>query len=577
MAFPNGSPLVNIIRFLFDLIPANNGATVQHLPREIMDDILIRAGILQPTQPSIASHAPYQPPRQHPASLPVRLWHDGKAQIFRLPLELRQQIFAEFLPSKDTVILPSRRRSDKEWEDGLLERISSRHKPFTTLGLLTLNRQLCAEISTIIYEERTFAIHVYDGIKDGGIEFINAGRQKLAYKDSVEDARFYKFIENDVFGFGRMKKIEITIFPSVFEDRHNALWTHYMMLALCKMLDRRDKDRITALTVIFAKEIVVRSAKGVPQKIVKAEDYWYDQEAKAPRTTSFHGITNIELMLKPLARLPEVHNVNIVVPTSIRNNSLMSNIAQLEQSMRSKDMIVTDEDDLLAFKIELARIAMEDYVFRELHGRKADEIEDLTAKEMEEEDQIAVVDPDENTRRGSSRWHLGPITGAKRRRVERADSMTYNPADDYFAQMGAVENMTDEEAIVQQVMRDSMKPVLNTDGMTEHNLSNRSREVFITEPNISSRANFSQWNSGPDKYAGVTLKPRDALDFSDITGATIEQAIQHLQAANGDYEAAVNLWYNTAETGTKMLDSTKRRESQKDEDAGDDDDMPSSF
>ena len=69
---------------------------------------------------------------------------------------------------------------------------------------MVLNKQICDEISEVLYEERIFVIHVHEGLHKGGIELLETGRQPLQFR-TEDDTRFWKFSKDEQFGFDRLK------------------------------------------------------------------------------------------------------------------------------------------------------------------------------------------------------------------------------------------------------------------------------------------------------------------------------------------------------------------------------------
>ena len=309
---------------------------------------------------------------------------NGRCPLMSLPAELRRTIFADSLPSKHDLIHP---RCDNE------ENRASSHSPGflgrnRTTDLMTLNKQIKEEIAEVIYEERTFVIRVHEGLRHGGIEFLNAGRQPLHYQDSISDGRFWKFSDKEEeFGFRRLKKIRVQIFPSLEEScQHAALNTYFMSLALVRLLERncaKKKDRITNLTIEFMKTKANGNEQG-RAAIQRAEHYWWDPNKDKPRETSIHGLPNIELVLRPFANLTDCHAVNIEMPDHIHNYARIAVfVRDLKASMKSS-YGTTFADDDLERKIESARWAMEEHVYSMKYGVNHRRVEDLSETEAQE-------------------------------------------------------------------------------------------------------------------------------------------------------------------------------------------------
>ena len=314
---------------------------------------------------------------------------NGAIPVMKLPSELRRSIFADSLPAKDVVHPP-------RCEDIISNAVSSiqdhntKTKRTRISDLMTVNRAICQEITEVLYEERFFAIHVHEGMRNGGIEFQDVGRQPLQYLDDIEDMRFCKFHRGDEFGFQRLKKIRIQVFPTR-EDvvKHTAINTYFINMALCRLLEkgRSERNRITSLTIEFVLPKIANDEVG-RGAIQRAEQYWWDSEKQQPRETSIHNLSNIMLVLRPFATLTACHAVQIQLPPYVRTHQPTVDFVQsLEASMTSPLSTLFMDDDL-EMKIESARSAMEEFVLYTLHGRGYQEVEKLTEAEMQEVEYI---------------------------------------------------------------------------------------------------------------------------------------------------------------------------------------------
>lgn len=315
---------------------------------------------------------------------------NGTCPIMALSTELRRSIFDQFIISRGIQHHPN---CEDEWKHGSRERNNNWVKAprsNKTSDLMILNKKLCGEITELLYEEHFFVVHVHEGIRKGGIELLNAGRQPLQYKDCNEDPRFFRFGEDDDFGLCRMKKIVVQIFPAAEElsgCRHAPINTYCMNLALVRLLHRSGlkSDQITHLVIEFMQGRGAQDQAG-RSAISRAEHYWWDPEAETPRETSIHNVPNIELVLRPFAQLSRVHNVEIKLPAKVQSNERVRDfVEELKTCMTSKSAPVLRDHDGLEWKIESAREAMEDYVNYMLHGRgHNNKVEKLTEAEMQE-------------------------------------------------------------------------------------------------------------------------------------------------------------------------------------------------
>ncbi|KAK6438614.1 hypothetical protein LTR95_005186 [Oleoguttula sp. CCFEE 5521] len=318
-------------------------------------------------------------PRIPPAS--------GACPFMKLPTEIRRAIFADSLPGRDIVIAPTCGPADTDDEAGESKRRRNR-----TADLMRICKGVKEEVTETVYEERTFAIHVHEGFLDGGIEFVNSGRQPLQYAtDRNLDARFSTKIHDcNEFGFSRLKRINVAIFPGD-GSKHLAINTYFMNYALAEILskDRGVQKRITRLQIHIREHLPPRIPKHRGAAIARGSTYWWDAEKGKPRETSIHGLSNVQLVLLPFARLTNVHNVDIVLPQQLYNHAPTRGFAErLESSMTSPGGQFPDlMDDCIEYQIQSARDALEEYVYDLLHGGHGapGKVAPLTDLELEEE------------------------------------------------------------------------------------------------------------------------------------------------------------------------------------------------
>lgn len=326
-------------------------------------------------------------PEGHPALKPPP---SGACPLMSLPAELRRFIFAESLSQrdasfralcddKDNDLITRKKRNDQS------RKVNK--KEHTVANLMTLNRKVCHELCEVMYEERTFVLHVHEGLKTGGVEILSSGRQPLQYQDCVEDTRFAKFAVGDEFGFARMKKIVIQIFPTTEDhDRHLALNTHFMNLALCRLLSRptNDKQRITSIKIEFVTRDTPATNRTTRAAIMRHEKPWMD--ANGPKQSSIHNVSDIELALRPFAILTRCHSASIDLPAYLADDIHLANfVTNLEQSMMSATGTLMPNDNLER-QVEQLREELESHVRFVLHGnRGSTDISKLTDSEMAED------------------------------------------------------------------------------------------------------------------------------------------------------------------------------------------------
>jgi hypothetical protein len=297
--------------------------------------------------------------------------------IDKLPAEIRRKILIDelnVLPSRNRPIYPA----CGEDSGGPSKRPQ---RPNALVDLMLVNKKIRNEIAEAVYEERTFAIHVHPGFQDAGIEFLHVGRQPLQYLDHIGDGRFTKFRTSEMFGFCRLKKIEIHIFPDDGAYQHSAINTYFMNIALVRLLTRnsdKDFDRITSIRVVFS-----------PAYKPTDFDAWWDTVKDRPRETSIHGISDVELVLRPFALLTHVHHVDVQLPDQVdRHVRSVKFVQSLVHCMTATTVQGTFNSDALEMKIESARFALEDHIRRKLYGSgRSIHVPKVTGEELEEDKQ----------------------------------------------------------------------------------------------------------------------------------------------------------------------------------------------
>ena len=326
----------------------------------------------------------YSPPGGTAATTPA----DGSCPfIDKLPNEVRRKILVDGLDS-----LPSRNRTIYPLCDEDFGRFP--HPPQTDnalVNLMLVSKKIRNEIAEIVYEERTFAIHVHPGFQNAGIEFLHVGRQPLQYLDHIGDGRFTKFRTGEMFGFCRLKRIEIHIFPDDGAYQHSAINTYFMHIALVRLLTRNNeekKNRITSIRIVFPSALKPTGF-----------DSWWDAGRDRPRETSIHGISDVELVLRPFALLTHVHNVHIQLPEHVDRHVRSDRFVQsLVKCMTATTLQNTFNSDALEMKIESARFALEDHIRRKLYGSGSYiQVPKITGEELEEDRQSQEEPEDEDS------------------------------------------------------------------------------------------------------------------------------------------------------------------------------------
>ncbi|KAK3075182.1 hypothetical protein LTR53_001713 [Teratosphaeriaceae sp. CCFEE 6253] len=303
-----------------------------------------------------------------------------------LPAEVRRAIFAYSLVARDVTFPPTCGR-----DDHIVRPLTKDGKPKPPMHnrastLMCLNRTTLEDIATVLYEERYFVLHVHEGLRHGGIELLDSGRQKLQYREEVfEDTRFARFIHGEAFGFCRLKKIKIIIYPPADDEpgrRHMQINSFFMIWALCQLLRNGElAHRLTYISIEFEPRGWVS---------LDADDYLWDPMLQAPTLTSIQFLPNIELLLRPFAILRS-HNVEIHLPDQLRDHEPSKDFAaRLKRRMLSTRTNLGDYDDDLmnedyAHNIRGLSGDFLRYVNDALHG-KGHRVDGLGAGELWEND-----------------------------------------------------------------------------------------------------------------------------------------------------------------------------------------------
>ncbi|KAK3622616.1 hypothetical protein LTR56_022081 [Elasticomyces elasticus] len=315
------------------------------LPSELLDQIIRiaeRESVSNSTRMSTAT-ATLLPIDSHPALTPPR---NGSSPFMLIPVEMRRAIFACELTTKDKNV-PYLPQCDTEAHKptGPVDEKMEATKRNRASTLMTLNSTIADEIATMLYEERYFVIHVHEGFGTGGVEFLNAGRQKLQYQDEFrEDARFARFKHGEKYGFDRLKKLKIVIHPASSDEpdnRHIHMNTFFMIWALCQLLQNSDeeKNKLTHISVEFAPAPVRATSKDFTGRraIARADpqNYLWDVMADNPSTTSVRNCPDIEVILRPFSIL-RTHKVEITLPEKLDGHvPTVEFVARLQRRMRS--------------------------------------------------------------------------------------------------------------------------------------------------------------------------------------------------------------------------------------------------
>ncbi|KAK5109336.1 hypothetical protein LTR62_007105 [Meristemomyces frigidus] len=402
------------------------GQPFTSLPTEVMERICKMVGIalastLAPSTLHGSDHVPvgtlpsptgpFKDPEDPPANRSCPL-------LRRVPHEIRRLIFAhELKPILDAYVPHccndshqcEKKHIHRDVKSATTDKKGSQQAKNRALDFMVLCKVLKDEISTILYEERYFVVHVHEGIRNVGIEFLNSGRQQLQFQDEVlDDSRFARFCHGEEYGFDRIKKIKFLIFPPSTQDmqtRHPHVNTFYMLWSACQLLQHGcDKNRLAFLTIEFApmrKPSSEESATLAPatntertgcRAIAKSETYLWDMMTGCPSTTTIHNHSDIEMILRPFSIL-RAHNVTINLPPRLDTHApTIDFVASLKQRILSLGSSNSEFDNTLlseyfAHQIRGLQVDMQRYANELMYSTSeaGRSLADLTMRDWDED------------------------------------------------------------------------------------------------------------------------------------------------------------------------------------------------
>ncbi|KAI5201305.1 hypothetical protein E4T39_05305 [Aureobasidium subglaciale] len=302
---------------------------------------------------------------------------------------------------------------------------------------LVLNRQMSSEILAMLYKQRTFALNIYEGIFDGGVEFLNSGLLRLQYREHFTQVRFKRFESpDDPFGFSRIKQLLIRVYPAkrvVSEhqtSRHDAMHTHFMLRALVNLLKKDDKFNLNCLRIRFVE----------PQHTSWRPHPWQNIGNLFPRCTSIHGVPNVEVILRALIELREVQTAAWELPPGLyRDKGLKDFVDRIHGIVTAKLGLVAMDDELTS-KIEGARDMLDDWIHSVMFATKTSKevpssLEDSDFQNVQDVDYVDYC-PDEDDY----------VELPNRRLGEGSDTRDSNPAlrDLYEERVTSTEELKDK-------------------------------------------------------------------------------------------------------------------------------------
>ena len=458
---------------------------------------------------------------------------DGSSPLLGLPRELRRAIFAYVLPPKDKIVEPYDKLTKPEavpdaapvapvvlaapiphpapvfgiivqtHAQWLQSQQQTRRRPAKknrkpvkvelTLAVgdaLVLCKSIAAEILITLYEERTFALNVYDGIRDGGIEFLNSGRQRLQYREHFTFVRFKRFEgPDDPFSFSRIKRLLIRVYPATEagrqhkSSRHDAVHTHFMLRALVNLLKQNGEHGLNQLCIRFVE----------PQNTSWSPHPWQNTSNFSVRSSSIHGISTVEVILRGLLELRQVQTAVCELPPGLyRDTALAAFVDRLQGVITCKVHSSTIDDEITTM-IEGARDMLDNWIHLTMFSTKA------------------------------SRAMTG-LTDADFMNVENADAFDYSPDEDGFYEtpVDAIETVNESEAVQPSPqLRDVYEKRITTTDATSNKDQDAKLHASKPEPEAKPRPSSSTKN---DARPARTNSARRSARKSPLTSTSRESS-----------------------------------------------------
>lgn len=387
--------------------PADGSSPFLALPKELRRTMF---GYILPPKDKIIE--PYQTPNQPPTPMPIApvaaaaplvpvapLLHAALPQITQMlqnnqtPAHILQHI-----QNVATQVVPQPNSQQAGSAITRLKAAKAKKKPALVVGdALVLCKQIAAEILVMLYEERTFALNVYEGILDGGIEFLNSGRQRLQYREHFTQVRFKRFESpEDPFGFSRIKRLMIRIYPAteVASDqknsRHDVMHTHFMIRALVKLLKHDGSFGLNRLQIRFVE----------PRSTLWRPYPWQNKTDFSLRSSSIHGISNVEIILRGLFELRQVHTAACELPPGLYRDKALSDFIDRLLGVVTNKLHPSTMDDEIAVKIESAKDMLDNWVHATMFSTEVSrampsKLDDLAFDDVQEADYFGHY-PDED-------------------------------------------------------------------------------------------------------------------------------------------------------------------------------------
>jgi hypothetical protein len=229
------------------------------------------------------------------------------------------------------------------------------------IRLLTTNVKLCLEVSTILYEEYTFEVHIHSN----GVEFLHFDRiPTLETWGLAIEKTMGAFKTKGHFCFHRMKHLEFVFFGGDPKDRLAGLRMRESTQKLVSFL-RTERKPLMSLKIRFEYEQADQDKDWGLSNAVTDEfgTFWSTLEKQSdksksknknkktwrePRTSIMHEVSNIQLVCAPLKALRNVSKFDLQFPAELEGNKTLTIYAStIETTIKSCELSDDDQDEIM--------------------------------------------------------------------------------------------------------------------------------------------------------------------------------------------------------------------------------------
>ena len=351
---------------------APDGASVfANLPNELKDSVIDKLPTDLANQ--VQSHRIDQKRKRmaisRAATTIAKLKATSKMPITKLPTELRAKIFKHLLPDKHTSFVPLKmvkecqeKRQNRRVRAAVMGNptVGSTSHTFVTdsddastfgrsnradigvrremdfdnmiLPLMLTSRQFCTEVSTIMYEEYTFELHVHhDGLDFLDLERINILEDYGALENTL--CKYGKFESTGSFSFRRMKHLKFVLWGGNPSDRTAGMRMRHTISKLVDLLVE-EKKPLATLVIQFEQEPDAEDDK--------IGSFWRNNNSHEARSSIWHRVSNIELITSPFMRLRNVSNIRFDLPMGIDDTALFAYKQHFCSVLRETELVATD-------------------------------------------------------------------------------------------------------------------------------------------------------------------------------------------------------------------------------------------